>query len=132
MIRRAFLSLCLCVFVVTTTLHSAGTASVKLPPYRKVQLKNGLTLLLMEQHEVPIISFNFVVRTGSVWDPHGKEGVALLTAQLLRKGTSTRTADQISSELDFIGGELAAEATFDYSSGAAEFVKKDLAKGLDL
>jgi predicted Zn-dependent peptidase len=117
------------------SLAPAGYAqggSLSLPPYKKVVLKNGLTLLLIEQHEVPIISFDFIIRAGSVSDPAGKEGVASLVAQLLRKGTSTRSAEQVSSELDFIGGELDAGATFDYSTGAAEFVKKDIAKGLDL
>lgn len=109
-----------------------GNGSLKLPPYKKVKLKNGLTLLLMEQKEVPIINFNFIVRAGSVADPTGKEGVASMTAALLRKGTRTRTADQLAAELDFVGGELGANATFDYTSGAAEFIKKDLATGVDL
>ncbi len=106
--------------------------ALKLPPYKKLKLKNGMTLLLMEQHEVPIVSFNFLVKTGAVADPAGKEGVAWMTANLLRKGTKTRTADQISGELDFIGGTLRAEAEHDLTTGAAEFVKKDLAKGIEL
>jgi len=110
----------------------AKDGELKLPPYRRVTLKNGMTLLLMEQHEVPIISFNFIVKAGSVADPAGKEGLASLTAGLLRKGTKSRSADQISAELDFIGGQLRADATTDYTSGAAEFMKKDIGKGLDL
>jgi predicted Zn-dependent peptidase len=105
---------------------------LKLPPYKKVKLKNGMTLLLMEQREVPLISLNLIVKAGSVVDPPGKEGLASVTAALLRKGTKTRTADQISAELDFIGGTLGAGATADYTGGAAEFVNKDITKGLDL
>ncbi|HJQ25608.1 MAG TPA: pitrilysin family protein [Blastocatellia bacterium] len=110
----------------------AADGALKLPPFKKVKLANGLTVMLMEQHEVPIISFNFVIRAGAVADPAGKAGVAALTAGLLRKGTRTRSADQIASELDFIGGTLNATASYDYSNGAAEFVKKDIGKGLDL
>ena len=110
----------------------AQGGSLKLPPYKKVKLANGLTVMLMEQHEVPLVSFSVVVRTGSVADPAGKEGVASLTAALLRKGTKTRTADQFSAELDFIGGQFGAGASFDSTDGGAEFMKKDLAKGLDL
>ena len=105
---------------------------LKLPPYKKVKLKNGMTLLLMEQHEVPLISFSLIVKAGSVVDPPGKEGLASVTAALLRKGTKTRTADQISAELDFIGGTLNVGSGPDYTSGGAEFVNKDVAKGLDL
>ncbi|MBS1790704.1 MAG: insulinase family protein [Acidobacteria bacterium] len=105
---------------------------LKLPPYKMVKLKNGLTVLLMEQHEIPIISFSFLVKTGSTADPAGKEGVASLTASLLRKGTKSRASEQLSAELDFIGGQFGAGADYDYTSGRAEFLKKDLGKGLDL
>lgn len=119
-------------FASTMTGTDAGNGSLKLPPFKKVKLKNGMTVLLMEQKEVPIINFNFIVRAGSVADPTGKEGVASLTAALLRKGTKARTADQISAELDFVGGELGASAGFDFTNGFAEFVKKDMSTGVDL
>lgn len=111
---------------------AAQPGALKLPPHKKVKLSNGLTVLLMEQHEVPIVSFHWAVKAGSVADPAGKEGTASLTAELLRKGTKTRSADQIAAELDFIGGQLGAGAGADQTSGSAEFLKKDLAKGLDL
>ncbi len=110
----------------------ADDGGLKLPPYKKVKLKNGMTLLLIEQREVPLVSFSFIVKAGSTADPAGKEGEASLVAELLRKGTKTRSADQFSAELDFIGGQLGAFAALDYTSGRAEFVKKDLSKGLDL
>src|SRR5262245_7785914 len=104
----------------------ADDGALKLPPYKKVKLKNGMTLLLMEQREIPLISFNFTLKTGSTADPAGREGVAALAAELLRKGTKTRSADQLSAELDFIGGQLNVFTTLDYTSGRAEFLKKDL------
>jgi predicted Zn-dependent peptidase len=110
----------------------AQEGALKLPPYKKVALKNGMTLLLMEKHGVPIVSFQFIVKAGATADPAGKEGLASLTAGLLRKGTASRSADQLSAELDFIGGLLNAGADSDYSNGAAEFLKKDLGKGLDI
>ncbi len=113
-------------------LPAKAQGQLKLPPYKKVKLKNGMTLLLMEQHEVPLVSFSLIVKAGSVVDPPGKDGLASVTAALLRKGTKSRTADQISAELDFIGGTLNVGAGSDYTSGGAEFVNKDIAKGLDL
>jgi len=131
---KHILTISLVLLISLSSLQAAPTSSdeLKLPPYKKVTLKNGMTLLVMEQHEVPIINFEFIVKSGSVADPAGKEGVASITAALLRKGTKTRSADQISSEIDFIGGQLDAAATYDYTNGSAEFLKKDLAKGLDL
>jgi predicted Zn-dependent peptidase len=86
----------------------------------------------MEQREVPMVSFSVLVRAGSVSDPAGKEGVASMTAALLRKGSKSRSADQFSAELDFVGGSFGAGASVDSTGASAEFMKKDLAKGLDL
>src|SRR4051812_5113804 len=118
--------------VVSTSMLAAPENTVKLPPYTKVQLKNGMTLLLMEQHEVPLISMSLLVKTGGIADPKGKEGVASITAELLRKGTKSRTSEQIASELDFTGGSFDMTGSVESTSGNAEFVKKDIRKGLDL
>jgi predicted Zn-dependent peptidase len=110
----------------------ADELGLKLPPYKKVKLHNGLTVLLMERHELPLVSFQFIVKTGSVADPAGKEGVAEVTAELLRKGTAARTADKISEELDFVGATFGSGSNRDYTMASAEFVKKDLTTGLGL
>ncbi len=131
--KNLFAFILLAIFITTTAASiPAANGELKLPPYKKVKLANGLTLLLMEQHEVPVISFNFIVKAGSTADPAGKEGLASVTAELLRKGTKTRTASQIASELDFIGGELSASATYDSTIGSAEFIKKDLTTGVEV
>jgi zinc protease len=111
---------------------AAQTSSLKLPAYKKAHLKNGMTLLLMERHTVPLVDFDVVVRAGAAADAAGKEGQAWMTANLLRKGSKMRNADQFSSELDFIGGRFGASVNQDYSNISAEFVKKDIGKGLDL
>jgi len=110
--------------------ESAG--SLKMPPYKKTRLKNGMTLLLMERHTVPLIGFRVIVKAGSAGDPERREGAAFMAASLLRKGTKTRSADQFAAELDFIGGTLSASASTDNTTVSAEFVSKDIAKGLDL
>lgn len=115
----------------TLAAQSADEA-MQLPPYQRAQLKNGVTVLLMEQHEVPLVSISFLVRAGSAADPQGKEGVASTVAGLLRKGTKTRTAEQIANELDFIGATLSADATYEYTAGSAEFMAKDVEQALTL
>jgi zinc protease len=130
--RCSILSLIILLTVFIPAPLNAQGDGLKLPPYKKVKLKNGMTILLLEQHEVPLVSFSFIVKAGSVADPSGKEGLAALTAGLLRKGTKARTADQISAELDFIGGQLLSNAGVDYTISGAEFVKKEIDKGLDL
>ena len=71
--------------------QSARAQSIHLPPHERAVLKNGLTVLLLEKHGVPIISFYGVLKAGAAADPVGQEGLAAITAGLLRKGTKTRT-----------------------------------------
>jgi zinc protease len=127
-----FSLLLLAAFAVSAAEPPKAGGGVKLPPYKTLTLKNGLTVLLMEQHKVPLVNLDYIVRSGSVSDPAGKEGLAAITAELLRKGTRTRTSDEISDALDFVGASYAASAGLDFSSGHAEFVRKDVAQGLDL
>ena len=106
--------------------------SIHIPPHEKVVFKNGLTVLLLEKHGVPIVNFAALVKTGSAADPPGEEGLASITAQLLRKGTQKRTAQQFAADADFTGGSVEAGAGADFSTASGEFLNKDLARGLDL
>jgi zinc protease len=111
---------------------SAAAQTLHIPPHEKYVLKNGLTVLLLEKHGVPLINVYAIVKTGSAADPAGQDGLASITAGLLRKGTKTRTAQQFAADLDYIGGAFEADAGADFSSVSAEFLTKDLARGLDL
>ncbi len=103
-----------------------------LPAYTRDVLPNGLTLLLLEKHEVPLVSATLLLRSGTVADPKGKEGLATLTSELLRRGSTTRSADVFSNDLDFIGMQLRISADLDATNISANFLKKDQAAGLSL
>ncbi|HKD44136.1 MAG TPA: pitrilysin family protein [Candidatus Angelobacter sp.] len=130
--KNLLVSLILLLALATSAMAQGAAPSLKLPPYKKVKLKNGMTLLLVERHTVPLIGFQAIVKTGAVADAAGKEGTASMTSSLLRKGTKTRTADQFTSELDFIGAQFNAASSTDGSPVSIQFVKKDLDKALDL
>ena len=98
----------------------------QLPAFQHVKQPNGLTLLLLEKHELPLVSIDLAFRSGSVSDPQGKEGVASMTASLLRKGTATRSSEQVSADLDFIGMQYDARVDQDSTHLSADFLKKDL------
>src|SRR5277367_159933 len=106
--------------------------SIKIPPHEKIVLKNGLTVLLLEKHGVPIVSFAALVKSGSAADPAGQEGLASQTAELLRKGTKKRSAQQFAADLDYIGGSFESGASADFSTISAEFLTKNLNTGLEL
>src|SRR5271170_7686821 len=115
---------------------ACGTAAraqkLHMPAHEKIVLKNGLTVLLLEKHGVPMVDVAALVKTGSLADPAGQEGLASTTAEMLRKGTKTRTAQQFSADLDYIGGTFQTGVRADYTSVNAEFLTKDLNKGLEL
>jgi zinc protease len=114
------------------TAPAQAPQAFQLPAYQRFVLPNGLTLLLLEKHELPMISMEVVLKSGSVADPAGKEGTASLTASLLRKGTATRTSEQISSEIDFMGMQYSADVDQDSSRLSADFLKKDTDSALAL
>jgi zinc protease len=123
----------LVVFLVLLAFAAAATAQkLHIPPHEKVVLKNGLTVLLLEKRGVPIVDVSVLIKTGAIADPVGQEGLASITAGLLRKGTKSRSAQQFADDIDFIGGTFDADAGADYSSAGAEFLSKDIAKGFDL
>src|ERR1700724_910144 len=94
--------------------------SIHIPSHEKVVFKNGLTVLLLEKHGVPIVNFAALVKTGSAADPPGEEGLASITAQLLRKGTQKRTAQQFAADADFTGGSGEAGGGADFSTASGE------------
>ena len=87
---------------------------VLFPPFRDVALPNGMTLLLVENHEQPTLSVSLSFRAGNAFDPVGKEGVAGLVAELLTKGTPTRNAEQIAATIEGVGGSISASAGDDF------------------
>jgi zinc protease len=106
--------------------------TIHLPPHEQIVLKNGLTVLLLEKHEVPIVNFAAIIKTGAVADPAGQEGLAAITAEMLRKGAGKRTAQQFAADSDFTGGSIEADAGADFSTATGEFLTKDVARGLEL
>ena len=88
---------------------------LRLPPAAERRLGNGMRLVVVEQHELPLADFALLVPAGSEADPAGREGLATLTAALLDEGTATRTSLQIADQTSFLGVQLGAGAGWDGS-----------------
>ena len=87
---------------------------VQFPPFREVALPNGMTLLLVENHEQPTLSLSLSFRAGTYYDPPGKEGLSAMVAELLTKGTPTRDAEQLAAEIEGVGGTISASSGDDF------------------
>jgi zinc protease len=106
-------------------------SKVKFPSYYEKTLPNGLKVIVIENHEQPIVYVSFVVKSGSTYDGE-LPGFASVTAELLTKGTKTRSATQIAEEIDFVGGSLNATASWDATNVSVLVLKKYLGVGVDI
>lgn len=83
------------------------------PQPKKITLKNGLTILLLENRQLPVISVDVMVKAGSITDPAGYAGLANFTAEMLSKGTSSRSALDIAESFDFVGAQYSVKCDYD-------------------
>lgn len=101
-----------------------------IPKVKKFKLSNGLPVILASDDRLPLAYVQLVVRTGSLADPIGKAGLADLTADMLDEGTTTRSALQISEEIERLGASLSTEADWDFTtislSGLSEVMERAL------
>lgn len=88
----------------------APAKEIRFPAFQEKTLDNGLRLVVIEQHEQPLVSLRMTLDAGKAYEPDGKAGLAEATAALLTKGTATRSAQQIAQTIDFVGGHLDANA----------------------
>lgn len=110
----------------------APLAPVHFPPFVERTLPNGMTLLVVENHSQPMLSVTLSFKAGSTHDPAGKEGLAELTAQILTKGSTKHTGDQIAATIEGVGGGLSAAAGSDFFTVSTSVLSDhaDVALGL--
>jgi len=89
---------------------------VSLPPIVTRQLPNGLKLMIVEQHELPLADFVLLVGSGSTADPANKPGIANLLSAMLREGTTTRKSLEIADQIAFLGIRLFPASSWESST----------------
>lgn len=107
----------------------ASTPSqLKYPPLKEIQipdittftLSNGMRVYLLENHELPLVTGTALVRTGNLFDPPDKVGLAGMTGSLMREGgTRTKTGDQLDEQLENIAASV--ESSIGETSGQVSF-----------
>jgi zinc protease len=112
---------------VLSLLASAVVADsgVKTPPFERVQLSNGAVLLLMERHDVPLLSFTALVRGGAVADPFDGSGTAGLLARVLEKGAGGRDAAAFAETVASVGGQMEATVSAESIAVSGSFLARD-------
>lgn len=86
----------------------AKAKNLQLPAIQKFTLSNGLPVVLMEKHSVPLVQVNLLIQTGSFDDPAGKEGLSSIAMDLLDEGAGDYTALQLADEIEFLGAQISS------------------------
>jgi zinc protease len=109
------------------TVPPAGPPSpLRLPVPNRFQLDNGLTVYLLRQPSLPIVSANLVALSGSDRNPSALPGLANFTAEMLDEGTKQRSALEIAGEADRLGASLSTGSTMDMSVVAFRALKRNV------
>lgn len=108
------------------------TPPFRLPEIERRRLSNGLEVLIVEHHDLPVVNMNLVIRTGAAADPAGRAGLAEITAAMIDEGTKRRTALDISNGLAEIGARLGTGAGWDGSGVNLLTVTRHLDRALEI
>jgi zinc protease len=103
-----------------------------LPPFKRAKLTNGLELLVVEKHDLPLVAMNLVFPAGKTMDAPNFMGRAALTAAVWDEGTKDRTAEQIADELGGLGAEVSFSAGWDTTSARLSSLKSRYPKALEI
>ena len=104
--------------------------AVQVPAHERVLLPNGITLLIVPSHDVPLISFHAVLRGGPLSD--ARSGVASLVAGLLEKGAGARDAFAFADAVEGAGGNFTVVTGNEAMSVSGQFLARDQRLMLDL
>ncbi len=105
--------------------------ALKLPAIERASLPNGVTLQVVQQHELPLVQLTLVIAGGTKLDGN-QPGLASFTTRMLTEGAGTRDANALQGELAFLGAQLFANAGTDAFTISLNVPKRTLGEALDL
>jgi predicted Zn-dependent peptidase len=114
---------------------SSDILQVKLPKATEFKLDNGLTVLVMEDHKLPLVTVRLtILGAGALNDPADMPGLASFTAAMLKEGTTSRNSKQIAEETDRLGVTITAGAPYasDVATVSASGLSDNLSQWLPL
>jgi predicted Zn-dependent peptidase len=114
---------------------SSDILQVKLPKATEFKLDNGLTVLVMEDHKLPLVTVRLtILGAGALNDPADMPGLASFTAAMLKEGTTSRISKQIAEETDRLGVTITAGAPYasDVATVSASGLSDNLSQWLPL
>ena len=104
---------------------SSVSAEYKVPHPVSRTLANGLVVHVFEDHDLPTVYYRMLIKTGASNEPAEKSGLAALTADVMRKGTTSLNSQDLAEKIDFLGASLEVNADRDYSTLLAQARTQD-------
>jgi predicted Zn-dependent peptidase len=105
----------------------------KPPVPEKRMLSNGMTLYLLEDHELPLFNINGLIKTGDIYDPAGKVGLSSIFATVMRTGgTVSREPDALNEELESMAASVEVGMSREYGTINLSTLAEDIEKGLEI
>ncbi len=111
-------------------LGPAGTFTF--PGARAFKLSNGLRVLLLERHDLPLVNLRVTMSAGVSHEPAGQTGVAYVTGQMLLEGAGKRGALALASALLDLGAALRSYVDEDSAAVSLQVLRKHLEPGMDI
>ena len=106
--------------------------SVAIPKPAEKTLSNGLRVIVVENSNMPLVTSALMIKSGGEVDPNQLSGIADMTADLLTKGTKTRTAPEIAEAIEALGGELTSGATWDSSVVTVNVMSSKISAAMEI
>lgn len=91
---------------------------LNIPEATETKLANGLRIVTVEDHRLPLVSFRLAFRSGDVNDPVDVPGLSDMMTHLMSEGTENRTSRQIAEEVERLGATLMAGSSSDFTTVA--------------
>ncbi|MBC7911655.1 MAG: insulinase family protein, partial [Pyrinomonadaceae bacterium] len=110
----------------------AAPRSVTIPKPVEKTLKNGLRIIVVESANMPLVTAALMIKSGGEVDAAQLSGAADMTADLLTKGTKTRTAPEIAQAIEALGGEISSGASWDSSIVTVNVMSPKIGQAMDI
>lgn len=107
-------------------------AKIDLPVIERFTLKNGLKVFVVKSDHLPTVGMQLAIMAGRADEPKARLGVSSFVAGMLTKGTKKKDALAIAKAIDFVGGALQADASFEATVVSCSVMAKDLGTCLGL
>ena len=104
-----------------------------IPEVERLVLENGIVVYLLPDPELPLVTVSAMIRTGAVYEPSDKVGLASLTGAVMRTGGTARmTGEQIDEELEFLAANVSVGIGDEAGATTLDLLKKDFPRGLSI